>query len=275
MSLPTCRRTPTSKKVVNNIKTATLDTEREYFSSGVQLIAGMDEVGRGSLSGPVSVGVSLVSASDELLIDGLIDSKALTEKKRTEMVPLINKWIPTAVGHTQPEEIDALGMTRSLRLAGQRALAQVVSAEVMPDLVLLDGKHDWLTASEPDLLISLDPAEELYQRLTQEAWGSSSSRVQPWEGPVVTIIKGDYKCASIAAASVVAKVERDALMNQLAQRFPAYGWHKNKGYGSASHRQALDEIGPSTQHRLSWNLGVSAEQVKTTYVERAVKNNER
>lgn len=246
--------------------TATLNTEREFFSSGVQLLAGMDEVGRGSLAGPVSVGVALVKPSHELMIDGLIDSKELTPKKRRAMVPLIEEWTPTAVGHTQPEEIDALGMTRSLRLAGQRALAQIVSEGQKPEMVLLDGKHDWLTGSEPHLLLELDPAEALLNELVTEAW--QGTNLPAWSGAVTTVIKGDYTCASIAAASVIAKVERDQLMDELAQQYPQYGWEKNKGYGAAHHREALLTEGPSVQHRLSWNLGVRVEQIKECYVER-------
>ena len=86
--------------------------------------------------------------------------------------------------------------------------------------------------------------------------------------PVTMVIKGDYKCASIAAASVVAKVERDELMVQLDIRYPGYGWAKNKGYGSAAHREAISVQGPSPQHRLSWSLPATAEQIEAAAAQR-------
>ncbi len=251
------------------VAAATLEIEEQIFARGVGTIAGMDEVGRGSLAGPVCVGVALVDAATRLSVEGLVDSKALSEKKREAMVPAIRDWCVVEVGYTQPAEIDALGMTRALRLAGQRALARAAArASSSIDFVLLDGKHDWLTAPAPDLLAGLDEAELLYQSLVAEAWGSNVA----WEGPVETVIKGDFKCASIAASSVVAKVERDHLMNELAQLYPNFGWQKNKGYGSATHRQALAEHGPSMEHRLTWNLGVDEEQVKAAYLQRAQQN---
>lgn len=86
--------------------------------------------------------------------------------------------------------------------------------------------------------------------------------------PVTMVIKGDYKCASIAAASVVAKVERDELMVQLDIRYPGYGWAKNKGYGSAAHREAISVQGPSPQHRLSWSLPATVEQIEAAAAQR-------
>lgn len=244
---------------------ATLETEKSIFARGFTQIAGIDEVGRGSLAGPVSVGVAVVSAEHSLVIEGLIDSKALSAKVRQDMAPQIRGWAKTAVGHTQPGEIDVLGMTLALRLAAQRAMAQVVAAGARPDFVLLDGKHDWLTSPEPDLLGALDDKEQLYQQLLADAWKGRS----PYDLPVQTVIKGDFICASIAAASVVAKVERDTLMDQLHTQYPQYEWNKNKGYGSSVHRASLDESGPTVLHRLSWNLGVTPEQLHTAHINRA------
>lgn len=248
---------------------ATLDIEREVFSQGAQLIAGIDEVGRGALAGPVSVGVALVGSDAELEVEGLIDSKALSPAKREAMVPLIKSWCKVAVGHVQAAEIDALGMTLSLRLAAQRALAQICTQDLVPDVVLLDGKHDWLTPPQPHLLQSLDTAESLYEDLVWQAWSGT-----PWSGPVQTVIRGDYLCASIAAASVVAKVERDALMQELSQRYPQFGWAQNKGYGAAKHQEAMGTHGVSAQHRLSWKLDVSAQQLKLAYEERNAATHE-
>lgn len=243
---------------------ADLSVESGLFSAGYSLVAGMDEVGRGPLAGPASVGVAVLDAQAELTIEGLIDSKALTEKKRKAMVPLIEDWCVSAVGHASPAEIDALGITVALRLAGQRALASVAARGAYPDYVLLDGKHDWLTPPQTDLFADLDPAARLYRELVEEAWEGQGG----WFGPVQMEIKGDYRCASIAAASVVAKVERDQLMDTLDQDYPAYGWARNKGYGSPGHRAALTEQGPSIHHRLSWALPVTDHQLKTAYTQR-------
>lgn len=250
------------------VAAADLSVEAELFERGMGLIAGMDEVGRGPIAGPVSVGVAVIDADTSLSIEGLIDSKALTEKKRCAMVPLIEQWCTSAVGHASPAEIDALGITVALRLAGQRALAQVAARGAYPDAVLLDGKHDWLTPAQADLFAELDPATARYRDLAAEAWSAAGVPFACWSGAVQMEIKGDYRCASIAAASVVAKVERDELMKELDADYPNYGWATNKGYGSASHRAAITEAGPSLHHRLSWALPASAEQLQKAYLAR-------
>ncbi|WP_421082988.1 ribonuclease HII [Rothia nasimurium] len=249
------------------VEFADFSVETSLFERGFSLVAGMDEVGRGPLAGPATVGVAVVTPKTQLDIDGLIDSKALTEKKRLAMAPLVRDWVPTAVASSSPAEIDALGITLALRLAGQRALAQVAALGVFPDAVLLDGKHDWLTPPEAALFSDDGPAEALYSELVQEAWADSDSPAG-WFGPVQMEIKGDYRCASIAAASVVAKVDRDAQMERLHELVPAYEWAKNKGYGSAAHRQAITLLGPSPYHRLSWSLPATAEQIQQAYVAR-------
>lgn len=250
---------------------ADLAVEQQLFARGLSLVAGMDEVGRGPLAGPVSVGVAVIDASAQLTVQGLIDSKALTEKKRLAMVPAVQEWAVTAVGHASAAEIDALGIILALRLAGQRALAQVAARGAYPDVVLLDGKHNWLSAAQPDLFADLDPAETLYRSLVEKAWaehGASSPVGAGWFGPVQMEIKGDYRCASIAAASVVAKVQRDELMVELDATYPGYGWAQNKGYGSAAHRKAIEEVGPTPAHRLTWALPASSEMIRAAMVER-------
>lgn len=247
---------------------ADLSVEAELFDRGMVLVAGMDEVGRGPLAGPVSVGVAVITADTRLTIEGLIDSKALTEKKRTAMVPQVEQWCVSAVGHASPAEIDALGITVALRLAGQRALATVAARGAYPDAVLLDGKHNWLSAPAADLFAELDPAAALYTRLVSLSWEEAGAPAGSWAGPVQMEIKGDFRCASIAAASVVAKVERDDIMQRLDAEHPQFGWAKNKGYGSAAHRAAVAEHGPSAHHRLSWALPATAEQIKTAYLVR-------
>ena len=246
---------------------ADLEYEQRLFASGARTVAGIDEVGRGSMAGPVSVGVAILTPDATLEVGGLIDSKALSPARRESMVPEIRQWCAVAVGHVEPADIDRLGMILSLRLAAQRALAELARSGYRADAALLDGKHDWFTPPQEDLFSALapDPAQAHYNALLAQAWEGAG---EPAQMPVTMVIKGDYKCASIAAASVVAKVERDELMVQLDTRYPGYGWAKNKGYGSAAHREAISVQGPSPQHRLSWSLPATAEQIEAAAAQR-------
>lgn len=215
-------------------KKPSLRVERALQRGGHRLLAGMDEVGRGALAGPVSVGVVVIDESVRSAPMGVKDSKLLTERARKGLVPRIQRWaVAYAVGHASPDEIDEIGIMAALRLAGVRALA---SLDLVPDLVILDGNHDWLTApTEVGLLAFADAAG-------------------PSTPPVTTMIKADMKCSSVAAASVLAKVERDTMMVALAQDHPAYGWSLNKGYAAPEHMDALARIGPCELHRRSWRL---------------------
>jgi ribonuclease HII len=200
----------------------------------------MDEVGRGALAGPVSVGVVVIDESVRSAPMGVKDSKLLTERARTGLVPRIQRWaVAYAVGHATNDEIDESGIMAALRLAGLRALEAL---GIVPDLVILDGNHDWLTApGEVGLL----------------AFAAESGPTTP---PVTTMIKADLKCSSVAAASVLAKVERDQLMVRLGAEHPAYGWGLNKGYSAPEHMDALARLGPCDLHRRSWRLpGVTAD----------------
>ncbi|HET8601549.1 MAG TPA: ribonuclease HII [Segeticoccus sp.] len=198
----------------------------------------MDEVGRGALAGPVSVGVVLIDLECRSAPTGVRDSKLLTPAARERLVPRIRRWARAfAVGHASPDEIDEVGIMAALRLAGLRALQAV---EVVPDLVILDGNHDWLTDPVKVGLLALDGG--------------------PTTPPVRTLIKADMSCSSVAAASVLAKVERDAIMVELARTEPRYGWADNKGYSCPEHTAALLEHGPCAHHRRSWRLaGTGAE----------------
>ena len=249
---------------------ADLEYEQQLFASGARTVAGIDEVGRGSMAGPVTVGVAILTPDATLEVGGLIDSKALSPARRESMVPEICQWCAVAVGHVEPADIDRLGMTLSLRLAAQRALAELARRGYRADAALLDGKHDWFTPPQEDLFSALapDPAQAHYNALLAQAWEGAGGAGEPAQMPVTMVIKGDYKCASIAAASVVAKVERDELMVQLDTRYPGYGWAKNKGYGSAAHREAISVQGPSPQHRLSWSLPATAEQIEAAVAQR-------
>ncbi|PFG33555.1 ribonuclease HII [Sanguibacter antarcticus] len=219
-----------------------LTHEHVLLAGGARLVGGMDEVGRGALAGPVSVGVCVVDEGTGPCPVGLTDSKVLTARARNDYVPLIAEWSVTyAVGSASSQEIDELGIVRSLRLAGQRALV-AVAAQVGPvDVLLLDGSHDWLTQPQADLFELLD--------------GVEAPVPDGYVEPVVhTRVKADLACASVAAASVVAKCSRDSEMTEHARSRPEYGWNRNKGYGSAQHVAALVEHGPSPLHRLSWRL---------------------
>ncbi|ALV45695.1 ribonuclease HII [Arthrobacter alpinus] len=215
----------------------TLDWERELAEQGYAVVAGCDEVGRGSLAGPVSVGVVIVRAATAVELPGVKDSKLLRPAVREALVPAIEEWAAaSAVGHAAAHEIDALGLVSALRLAGTRALAQA-SAMVMPDFVILDGNQDWL--SEPE---------------QGDLFGASLPAAAPAPWRLQTRIKADMTCLSVAAASVLAKVERDAIMTGLAQEFPAFGWDANMGYGTAGHRAAIAACGPTDFHRKTWRL---------------------
>ncbi len=256
---------------------ADLEYEQQLFASGARTVAGIDEVGRGSMAGPVTVGVAILTPDATLEVGGLIDSKALSPARRESMVPEIRQWCAVAVGHVEPADIDRLGMTLSLRLAAQRALAELARRGYRADAALLDGKHDWFTPPQEDLFSALapDPAQAHYNALLAQAWDGvgegntgEGGAGEPAQMPITMVIKGDYKCASIAAASVVAKVERDELMVQLDTLYPGYGWAKNKGYGSAAHREAISVQGPSPQHRLSWSLPATTEQIEAAAAQR-------
>lgn len=211
-----------------------LREERALLRAGHHRVAGVDEVGRGALAGPVSVGVVVVTAATPSAPQGLRDSKLLTPEARERLVPRLRRWASAwAVGHAEPEEVDDLGVLRALRLAGSRALARL---EHHPDAVVLDGDYDWLQRPE-----------------APPACAALPGAVGP--APAVrTRVKADLRCAAVAAASVLAKVERDALMARRAALHPEYGWERNKGYSAPEHLAALAEHGPCAQHRLSWRL---------------------
>ncbi len=232
---PTGRGRPPSRR-------PSLRVERSLQRDGHRVLAGMDEVGRGALAGPVSVGVVVIDEACRSAPTGVRDSKLLTPDARTAMVPRIQRWcLAHAVGHAWPAEIDEIGIIAALRLAGTRALGGLA---VVPDLVILDGNHDWLTA--PDAVGLLAHVHE-----------------GPPSPPVRTMVKADMRCSSVAAASVVAKVTRDRIMIGLADSHPHYLWADNKGYAAPEHLAALEAHGPSPEHRRSWRLpGVMGHHVE-------------
>lgn len=184
-------------------------------TTGAKVVAGVDEVGRGAWAGPVTVCAAVTGLRRPP--EGLTDSKLLRVARRVQLAAELTKWVTGyGLGHASPQEIDELGMTAALRLAASRALARL---PVVPDAVILDGKHDYL--------------------------GS------PWR--VRTVIKGDQSCVSVAAASVIAKVQRDALMAELGSGYQDFGFDANAGYPAPVHKAALSELGPTPHHRMTWS----------------------
>lgn len=226
---------PPRRRLVVTSRKPSLRTERTLQREGYRVLAGMDEVGRGALAGPVTVGVVVIDESCRSAPTGVKDSKLLTPPARERMVPRIERWcVAFGVGHSSPAEIDDIGIMGGLRRAGQRALAQL---GLVPDLVILDGNHDWLT----------DPGEVGLLAFADGQEGPSSP-------PVRTMIKADLRCSSVAAASVLAKVARDRLVVARDADHPGYGWRENKGYAAPEHLDALRRLGPTEYHRRSWNL---------------------
>jgi len=200
-----------------------LKEERRLRSQGYGSVAGLDEVGRGAWAGPLTVGVAVVRprVQHRSMPPWLRDSKMLSEARREEIFGAVGAWCQDwSVGHATPAECDEWGMTEALRVAARRALAGLA---LTPEAVLVDGPVDHLR----------HPHDH-------------------FEGAVRPIVDGDAKCASVAAASVLAKVVRDRLMRQEADHFPAYAFERNKGYPSPVHQTALRGYGPTAIHRHSW-----------------------
>ena len=208
-------------------------------------VGGLDEVGRGALAGPVSVGLAIVARrTDDDFPEGLADSKQLTARARTGLIEPVRGWlVDHAVAHASPAEIDEHGIVGALRMAGLRALQQVADRGHAPGVIILDGVADWLTVPQPDLLTALEA------RPASTAPGPAADSPTPL---VRMEVKADARCAVVAAASVLAKVERDRLMADLDD--PGYGWASNKGYASPAHIRGLTSLGASDQHRRSWHL---------------------
>lgn len=214
---------PTSSTKTES-KEPTLEVEHEAFARGIELVIGLDEVGRGAIAGPVAVGAHAVLAGTTEFPEGLRDSKLLSEKKRELIAPLVVEWGTGAVGFATAAEIDERGITAMLGQSARRALLELNAQGVAVDraLIILDGSHDWLS---PVLRSPLN---------------------------VVTRVGADRACASVAAASVRAKVARDAIMRDAHEATPFYSWASNKGYGAAAHYAGISEHGLTEQHRKTW-----------------------
>lgn len=199
--------------------------ERALLAAGATHVIGFDEVGKGAWAGPLMVGAAVLRRSDieSLPTDGVLaavrDSKALSEKKREALFePLAAACQTWAFGIASPAECDSLGMNDAQRLAARRACASLGIAA--PEAAaIVDGTWDF---------------------------------VSPHVGDVITEVKADASCMSVAVASVLAKVSRDRLMRALAADYPLWSFETNKGYPCAKHRAALQGYGPSALHRTTW-----------------------
>lgn len=194
-------------------------------------VLAVDEVGRGAAAGPCSVGVVCLVNPLPKPPAGLADSKTLSPSRRTALAAAVESWLPVSVAHASPAEIDEWGISLALTLAFRRALTTLFVPE--DAIVLLDGSYDWVNPKASLFL----PAE--------------LSQVVPFQ--VETMVRGDASCSAIAAASIVAKVVRDSLMDGLAGGHPMYGWESNKGYLSAQHAASIRNLGLSSEHRRSWS----------------------
>lgn len=189
------------------------ENEHSCFEQGYQFVCGVDEAGRGPLAGPVCAAAVILPANVE--IPGLNDSKKLTDKRRRELYPIIKEQaIAYGIAFADENEIDEINILQATFRAMERAVAQL---SVRPDFVLVDGNK------LPQLAV---PAE--------------------------AIVQGDSRSASIAAASVLAKVTRDDLMLEMAKSYPQYGFDIHKGYGTKAHYEALRTYGPCPAHRSSF-----------------------
>ena len=186
------------------------EIEKTWADRGFHAICGIDEAGRGPLAGPVCA--AAVILLEGLEIPGLNDSKKLTDKKRRELFPIIEEQaLAYGIGWASQEEIDDINILQATFLAMSRAVEQL---NIRPDLALVDG-----------------------------------NRAPTLDLPVETVVKGDSLSASIAAASVLAKVSRDDVMLRMAEEYPGYGFEVHKGYGTKAHYEALRTFGPSPIHR--------------------------
>ena len=190
-----------------------LEIENSLYTEGYKMICGVDEAGRGPLAGPVCAAAVILPKGIEL--PGLNDSKKLTDKKRRELFPIIKETaIAYGIGLASHEEIDEINILQATYLAMERAIAQL---EGKADFALIDG-----------------------------------NRAKDFGLPVRTVVKGDSLSASIAAASVLAKVTRDDIMLEMAEKYPEYGFEVHKGYGTKAHYEALRAHGHSEIHRMTF-----------------------
>jgi len=226
------------------LKLPTFERELRAWSDGDLLVVGVDEVGRGCLAGPVVAGACVLFRPDPGFIEGkkdpfeksplqsipIVDSKALKPSFREESCLALEKYAyASSVAFVPSHVIDEVNILNASLLAMKEALIKItVQLGRSPDLVLVDGNQ----------------------------------KIKEWEGKQETLISGDSRSLSIAAASILAKVHRDRHMEELSLKYPSYEFHSNKGYGSPTHLEALRNEGPVSEHRFSFS------PVKAAYLEK-------
>jgi ribonuclease HII len=189
--------------------------EKEMWARGYTTVVGIDEVGRGAWAGPLMVGAAVLPR--ETRVNGVRDSKLLTERNREALFDKIANWCVTwAVGEASQHECDRLGMSAAQKLATRRAIEAL---SVVPDIAITDGKWDF---------------------------------VSPAVANVELLVKADLRCLSVATASILAKVVRDRQMRAVADNYPQWAFDSNKGYPCPAHKAAIRGYGPSAIHRRSW-----------------------
>lgn len=197
--------------------------ERKLLAVGDKYIAGIDEVGRGPLAGPVVCAAVIMPLNDEDIIEGVDDSKKVSAKKREKLAAIIKeKAVCYCICRIEPDEIDRINILEATKKCMSQCIAGL---ETKPDAVLVDAL-----------------------------------KIDTHGAKCVPIIKGDAKSYSIGCASIIAKVYRDALMDEYAKEYPAYMFEKNKGYGTAAHIKAIKETGPCKIHRRSFIKNFWAEK---------------
>lgn len=202
-----------------------LEYEKKYYERGLKYVAGVDEAGRGPLAGPVVCCAVIMPTNSGDIIDGVDDSKKLTPKKRERLAKVIKeRAIAYSIAEISPQEIDEINILQAVKKCMTLAAEGL---KVKPEAILVDGPNIHL------------PIQAEY------------------------VVKGDMKSYTVGCASILAKTYRDELMEEYAKTYPAYGFERNKGYGSASHIQAVKENGPCKLHRRTF--------IKNFWVESAKK----
>lgn len=231
--------------------------EQDLLSEGCDWVIGLDEVGRGSLAGPVMVGAAVIGikqVKENYMPEGLADSKLLSEKRREELYEPLQKWCTTwAVGSCTNTEIDEWGIGYALGVAALKAISKVEEdIKKLSFSVNANTRANTRANSNFRIAAILDGPCDYIDKVAN----TFDAPYVPEPVKVHTLVKADRQCASVAAAAVLAKVTRDNLMVSLAKnpQYAAYDWASNKGYGSLAHRNAIKKVGPSDLHRLSWHL---------------------
>lgn len=229
----------------------TLAMESELLAGGAATVVGVDEVGRGALAGPVTVGAVMIDQHVGAPPAGVRDSKKLTAAARQRLYAPLAKWATSwAIGHAWPAEIDHYGISVALHIAAWRALQQL---NAYPHTAIVDGTVDFLSR---DYRVGMTLPDGVYEPVKPNSM--SAAPIAPGDViptiSVVTRARADQHCATVAAAAILAKVTRDDYVTRLADDFPHYGFAAHKGYGTKAHMAALEKYGPCPVHRRSWKL---------------------